>query len=346
MSRFVPENDHLRHAMLYDFHLKRSAAESHRLLIEAYGEHAPSVRTCDYWFARFKSGDFDLKNKERGKPPKKFEDAELQALLDQDSTQTERQLAEALNVTRACVSRRLHALGKIQKEGKWVPHELSERDIERRKIICEILLRRHKRKSFLPRIVTGDEKWVYFDNPKRKKSWVDPGQPSTSQPVRNIHGKKALLCIWWDMKGPVYYELLQPGQTVTGERYRQQLDDLSRELHDKRPEWARKRNKVILLHDNARPHVAKVVQEKLEELNWEVLPHAAYSPDLAPSDYHLFRSMQHGLSEQHFSTFEEVKNWIDEWLASKDENFYERGIRLLPQKWEKVIENDGQYFDY
>ena len=70
-----------------------------------------------------------------------------------------------------------------------------KRDMERRKTTCKILIDRFKRKSFLHCIVTDDEKWIYFDNPKRKKSWVDPGQPSTSQLVHNIRGKKALLCI-------------------------------------------------------------------------------------------------------------------------------------------------------
>ena len=79
---------------------------------------------------------------------------------------------------------------------------------------CEVLFDRFKRKSFLHRIVTGDEKWIYFGNFKRKKSWVDPGQPSALQPVRNIHGKKALLCIWWDQKGAENYELLKPGGTA------------------------------------------------------------------------------------------------------------------------------------
>ncbi|KAL6265763.1 hypothetical protein P5V15_002574 [Pogonomyrmex californicus] len=60
-------------------------------------------------------------------------------------------------------------MGKINKLGKWVPHDLNERQIENRKVTCEMLLQRHERKSFLYRIVTGDEKWIYFENPKRKK---------------------------------------------------------------------------------------------------------------------------------------------------------------------------------
>lgn len=143
------------------------------------------------WFTRFQKGDFDLSNKDPGKPPKKFENAELEALLHGDNSQTLKEMAQQLNVSHTSISTRLHAMGKIQKEGKWVPYKLKERDIEKRKTISEMLLARHERKSFLHPIVTGDEKWIYFNNPKRKKSWVDPVQPSTSQPVRFIFmGKK------------------------------------------------------------------------------------------------------------------------------------------------------------
>ena len=102
---------------------------------------------------------------------------------------------------------------------------------------------------------------------------------------------------------------------------------------------------MILQHDNARSHVAKVVKTYLETLKWEVLPHPPYSPDVAPSDYHLFRSMAHGLADQHFRSYEEVKNWIDSWIASKDDQFFRRGIRTLPERWEKVVASDGQYFE-
>jgi len=64
-------------------------------------------------------------------------------------------------------------------------------------------------------------------------------------------------------------------------------------------------------------HIAAPVKTYLETLKWEVLPHPSYSPDIAPSDYHLFRSMTHGLSEQHFTSYEDTKNCIDDWIASK-----------------------------
>ena len=104
-----------------------------------------------------------------------------------------------------------------------------------------------------------------------------------------MHGKKLLLCIWWDEHGILYYELLPSGLTVTAERYVQQLYRLNQALQEKRPAYASKRRKVILLHDNARPHVAHKFKQTLYDLEWEVLPHPAYSPDIAPSDYHLFR---------------------------------------------------------
>jgi len=101
--------------------------------------------------------------------PRKVEDYQLQALLDED-TQSQKMLAEQLGVSQAAISMRLHAMGKVQKIGKWMPHELNDRQMKRRQNTCQILLARQKRKSFLHRIVTGDEKWIYFQNPKRKKS--------------------------------------------------------------------------------------------------------------------------------------------------------------------------------
>ena len=188
-------------------------------------------------------------------------------------------------------------MGNIQKQGKLVSYELKPRDVEQRSFACEQLLQRQNRKGFLHRIVTGDRKWVHYDNPKRRKTWGMPGHVSTSKARPNIHGAKVMLCIWWDQLGVVYYELLKSSETITGDRYQTQLMRLSRELKEKWPQYQEKHNKVILQHDNARPQVARPVKTYLETLKWEVLPHPPYFPGVAPSDNHLFQSMVHGLAQ-------------------------------------------------
>ena len=97
---------------------------------------------------------------------------------------------------------------------------------------------------------------------------------------------------------------------------------------------------VILLHDNARPHVVKAVKKYLETFKWNVLPHPPYSLDIAPSDYWLFRRMQ---SPVHF--FCRNRKLLQNWIASKDESFFRDGIRKLPERWEKVVAMDNTLID-
>lgn len=126
MSKFVPSNEHMRSALIYCFHSKKTAAESHGMLVEAYGNLALSETTCRDWFRRFENGDFDISDKDSENRPKIFNDAELQALLDQDDTQTQKKLAEQLNVTEQTVSDRLREMGLIRRAGKWVQSRSSK----------------------------------------------------------------------------------------------------------------------------------------------------------------------------------------------------------------------------
>ena len=153
------------------------------------------------------------------------------------------------------------------------------------------------------------------------------GHASLSSAKPNIHGTKLMLCIWWNQLGVVYYGLLKPNETITGEVYRRQLICLSRALREKRLQYADRHEKVILPYDKDWLHVAKPVKTYLETLKWEVLPHPLYSPDIAPSDYHLFRTMAHGITEQRFTSYEDTKKWVHGWIAAKDASFFRDDIR-------------------
>lgn len=71
--------------------------------------------------------------------------------------------------------------------------------------------------------------------------------------------------------------------------------------------------------------------------------HLLYSLYVASSDNHIFRSMAHGLKA--LVVLEEVQNWIDSSIASKDDKFFQRGIAWQPELWDKVVATYGHYFE-
>ena len=150
-----------------------------------------------------------------------------------------------------------------------------------------------------------------------------------------------MLSVWWDFKGIFYFELLSRNQTIISNVYCCQLMKLDREIKEKRPELATRKD-VIFHQDNARPHTFLVTRKKLLELGWEVMPHPPYSPDLAPSDYQLFRSLQNHLNGKTFDSNEAVKNKLIQFFASKNQTFDESGIMKLTERWQKAIEQNYQ----
>ena len=72
--------------------------------------------------------------------------------------------------------------------------------------------------------------------------------------------------------------------------------------------------------------------QKLLSLGWEVVLHPPYSPDLAPSDYHLFRSLQNSSNAKTFNNDEAVKSHLVQFFADTDWEFYERGIKKIPER--------------
>jgi len=107
--------------------------------------------------------------------------------------------------------------------------------------------------------------------------------------VQKLPGK-VLVSIFWDRDDILLIDYLPKGQTINAEYYSSLVVQLKDTLKEKR------RGKVskgaLFLHDNAPAHRALATHKKLAYLGFQCLDHPPYSPDLAPSDYHLFPGLK------------------------------------------------------
>jgi len=103
----------------------------------------------------------------------------------------------------------------------------------------------------------------------------------------------------------VLADFLEKETTINSQCYFETLTALKIRI-----EWIGIRNETLLQHDNARPHTSATTRDAIQCLDFSVLPHPPYSPDLAPSYFHLFPKLKEHLKGQRFSCDEEVKSAV------------------------------------
>ena len=133
--------------------------------------------------------------------------------------------------------------------------------------------------------------------------------------------------VFWDKRGIIHVDFLPRGATINSEYYHHVLSDVHMRQQKKRPGMITKG--VLFLQDNARPHTAPRSTCTLQQLGWEVLPHPTYSPDIIPSDFHLFGPPKEFLGGQHFSTEDEVKQAVLGCFSRTDTSFYAKAFQAL-----------------
>ncbi len=332
----------IRHILQYYYDKGKNASHAANKICAVYGPDTVSISTAQRWFQRFRSGAEVIEDAPRSGRPVVENCDKIAELIERDRHSSSRSIGQELGMSHQTVINHLKKLGFKKKLDVWVPHDLTQKNIFARMDACESLLNRNKIDPFLKRMVTGDEKWVTYDNVKRKRSWSKSGEAAQTVAKPGLTARKVLLCVWWDWQGIIHYELLPYGQTLNSDLYCQQLDRLNAALMQKRPSLIN-RGRIVFHQDNARPHTSLVTRQKLRELGWEVLLHPPYSPDLAPSDYHLFLSMANELGSRKLSTRESCENWLSEFFDNREASFYKRGIMKLASRWELVIEQNGAY---
>ena len=331
----------------------KTPTEIHRELVAVYGEHVLSRKQVSIWCSAFSEGRTNLQDEPReGRPRSSTTDdsiARIEALIQTDRRRKLRDMAEELDIPKSVVHEIVHEkLGYRKVSARWVPKQLTEEHkLKRRDISLQHLNRyREADAHFLENIITGDETWVCHVTPETKAdsmTWKHPSSPVAKKFKVQQSAKKLMATVFWDTKGVLLVDFTPQGQTVNAVRYCETLDRLREAVRRKRQ--GRLREGVILLHDNATPHTANLTKEWFKRYGWEVLPHPPHSPDLAPSDYHLFGPLKRHLSGKRFSTDDDVVTEVQGWFKSLDAKFYEEGIRALVHRWEKCVNLDGDYVE-
>ena len=220
------------------------------------------------------------------------------------------EIANAVHISRGSISTILHdRLGMYKLTAHWVPKSLSDEQMATRASGCSALLKRFRSKEddFLSRLVTVDKTWVHYYEPENKaqsRQWVGPGSPRPKKFKTQPSAGKVMATVFWDAQGLIMLDFLAKKSTITDAYYANLLDQLRTAIREK---CQGKLSKGILLQqDNARVHTCKIAMDAVERNGYELIPHPAYSPDLAPSDYFLFPNMKKDIRGRHFRSNEEV----------------------------------------
>ena len=107
----------------------------------------------------------------------------------------------------------------------------------------------------------------------------------------------------------------------------------------------KEKGNVFLQHDNARPHTSRATTAELQRLNLTTVQHPPFSPELAPSDFHLFPIMKEDLRGHHYAFYAHVERTVRLWLRKQCVDFFRDGFRKLVHRWRKCMQLSGDYVE-
>ena len=123
---------------------------------------------------------------------------------------------------------------------------------------------------------------------------------------------------------------------MTAAYYRDWTQKLRRKMHKNRPDLLG--DGSLILHDNARPHLGKVVTDLVSKYEWDVLSHAPYSPDMSLPDFDLFHKLKEPIRGHCFPSLEEVSAAVTRAIRRLKKSGTLNGLANLPKRWDAVIE--------
>lgn len=326
----------------------------HKRLKKVYGNAAVDRSTVSRWASRLRddSGHGNIEDSPRSGRPRTAHTPDnvqrVNELVADDRRITVNELSRYVGIGEGSVCRILKVLALKKVCARWVPRMLTVAHKETRKTVCSELLEQYENggDEFLGRIVTGDETWLHHFSPETKRQsmeWHHANSPKKTKFKTTPSAGKVMATVFFDSEGLLLVDIMPRGTTINSDAYVTTLKKLQARLSRVRPH--RQKQDVLLLHDNARPHVSQKTTAVITKLGWTTLKHPPYSPDLSPCDYHLFGKLKDSLRGTRFEDDDSLVHAAKQWLQHVGPDFYRAGIQALVPRWRKAVERDGNYVE-
>ena len=121
-----------------------------------------------------------------------------------------------------------------------------------------------------------------------------------------------MITVFWDIYAVILADVMAKSETTNSDTYIITHHKLKHRY--RRVRANRNSGNMLILHDKARPHTSLRTQEAIAKFGWTVLPHPPHSPDLTPSDFHLFGPLKDSLRGTRFEDDESVIRAVSSWL--------------------------------
>lgn len=333
--------------------LGKSATETLEMIQQGFGDQSLSRAQVFQWHARFKTGRTSVDDDERTGRPTSCTTPEtvalIQELIRQDRRLTIRDIAEEVKVGYGtCQQVLTEELGMHRVAAKFVPRILTADQKQQRVNVCtELRQLASNDETFLSRVITGDESWVYGYDPETKRQssqWKSPTSPRPKKARQVKSNLKSMIITFFDIKGIVHKEFVPTGQTVNSGFYCEVLQRLREKVRRHRPQLWREQT-WLLHHDNAPSHTAVLTQQFLAKNKIPVIPHPPYSPDLAPCDFFLFPKMKLKLKGRRFDTITEIQAETQKVLNTLTEKDFQEAFQKWRRRWDRCLHAGGNYFE-
>lgn len=231
--------------------------------------------------------------------------------------------------------------------GRWVPHDLTEEQKEKRVNQAKNMLKILNQQDICSRLVITDEKWVYHRTIGTKnvhRRWIAANGDTGDRTVtarRTIHDAKTMILVAICFDGKFVVDILRDGETVDSNRYVEFLKKVHHTFSRRvRPlaweEW-------LLQHDNARPHTSRLTNVFLVSKHVTVVGQPPYSPDYNLLDRWVFSKLENSRRDTNFVDENDVLQHVTDELRGLQENELKHQFAKLKSDLQDIIASSGDY---